>query len=295
MEDEIIKLYLSGFGSTTICKILPNITKRKVLNIIKKNGLTRNRLLGEEFYKNFWEEDNMWCGYYQCIKCNNNIKFCVNDKTLLNRNLKNKNECKKCSLKKQIGNGNPFFNKKHSKESKDLISNKKIGISTSDHMSKQVYKDMFSKMVKERWESGQMEKTRIKLSNLMKERIASGKLKSYNRSKPEFEIIEYLESINLTVTPNFILEAKIFDIYVHELNLLIEYNGDYWHCNPKKYNEFYFNKKKNKTAKEIWEYDKKKLYLAKKYNYNCLVIWELDYKKNKNIIKELISHESNKY
>jgi hypothetical protein len=35
---------------------------------------------------------------------------------------------------------------------------------------------------------------------------------------------------------NYIIESKIFDVYLPQYNLLIEYNGDYWHCNPKKYN-----------------------------------------------------------
>lgn len=83
-------------------------------------------------------------------------------------------------------------------------------------------------------------------------------------------------------------------IYIPKFKLLIEYNGDYWHCNPKKYNENYFNKKKNKTAKEIWEYDNKKLYISKKLGYACEVIWESDYKKNKNIINKIIEkYETN--
>jgi hypothetical protein len=65
---------------------------------------------------------------------------------------------------------------------------------------------------------------------------------------------------------------------------LVEYNGDYWHCNPKKYSEDYFHSKKNKTAKEIWEYDKNKLDLANQRGYNYLIIWESDYKLNPNII-----------
>jgi G:T-mismatch repair DNA endonuclease (very short patch repair protein) len=85
-----------------------------------------------------------------------------------------------------------------------------------------------------------------------------------------------------------LLNGKIFDIFIPTINLLIEYNGDYWHCNPNKYLSDYFNHKKNKTAKEIWEYDLNKLYLAKNNGYNCLVIWESDYKKNKNIILKLI-------
>jgi G:T-mismatch repair DNA endonuclease (very short patch repair protein) len=64
----------------------------------------------------------------------------------------------------------------------------------------------------------------------------------------------------------------------------------HWYCNPNKYDFDYLNVKKNKTTKEIWDYDKNKLYLAKKNGYNCIVIWESDYKKNKNIITEIINN-----
>jgi G:T-mismatch repair DNA endonuclease (very short patch repair protein) len=87
---------------------------------------------------------------------------------------------------------------------------------------------------------------------------------------------------------NYIIESKIFDVYLPQYNLLIEYNGDYWHCNPNKYNTDYINNKKNMTAKEIWEYDKDKIYLAEKNGYYCEVIWESDYKQNKHIILEII-------
>jgi G:T-mismatch repair DNA endonuclease (very short patch repair protein) len=43
-------------------------------------------------------------------------------------------------------------------------------------------------------------------------------------------------------------------------------------------------------AKEIWEYDAKKLYLAEEKGYNCEVVWETDYNKNKNTILELIKN-----
>ena len=155
-------------------------------------------------------------------------------------------------------------------------------------MSKPEYRLLFSEMGKQRWASGKMEAVRIKLSDLMKQRWASGKLKSYNRSKAEDEILEILKEKNIECSPNFILSGKIFDIYVPKFNLLIEYNGDYWHCNPIKYSSDYINIKKNKTAKEIWDYDNNKLDLAKNKNYNFEVIWETDYKKNKEIILEII-------
>lgn len=79
------------------------------------------------------------------------------------------------------------------------------------------------------------------------------------------------------------------DIYIPSINLIIEYFGDYWHCNPIKYNENYFNKKKGQTAKEIWDYDDKKLELITNYGYNLEVIWESDYKKNKNLINQILT------
>ena len=52
-ENKIINLYLSGLGSTTIIKLIPNITKRNILKLLKEKNIIRNRLLGDEFYKDY--------------------------------------------------------------------------------------------------------------------------------------------------------------------------------------------------------------------------------------------------
>jgi hypothetical protein len=237
----------------------------------------------------FNNKNNKWYSYYNCSSCKNNILVEATKKYYLARNLKKKNICKKCSLKKQIGSGNPFFNKSHTSETKLKISKKRKGIRTSYHHSNPKYKKMWSKSKKKLWASGKMEDVRKKMSDLMKKRIANGDIKGYIRSKAEDEIILILNNMGVVCEPNYRLEGKIFDIYVPKFNLLIEYNGDYWHCNPKKYEETYWHKKKNKFAKEIWEYDKKKIYLAKKNNYICEIIWEYDYKKNPEIINKIIN------
>lgn len=249
-----------------------------------------------EKYKNFkFNVDNQkWYSFYECHLCKNKILVEASKEYYLARNLKKKGICKKCSLKKQKGVGNPFYNKTHTEESKNKISKSKIGISTSNHMSKPKYRKMFSDMKKKLWASGEMEGIRIKMSKLMKERIMNGELKSYNRSKAEDEIINKLSEVGINCEPNYRIGSKIFDIYIPQFNLLIEYNGDYWHCNPKKYNAEYWHKKKSKTAKEIWLYDNKKLYLAKKNGYNSKVIWERDYKRNPELINEIIKYYENK-
>lgn len=74
--------------------------------------------------------------------------------------------------------------------------------------------------------------------------------------------------------------AYAFDFtYNHKI---IEFNGDYWHCNPSLYSKDYINKRIGKTAEEIWEYDKVKKDCAEKYGYKLLTIWESDFLNDEN-------------
>jgi very-short-patch-repair endonuclease len=70
---------------------------------------------------------------------------------------------------------------------------------------------------------------------------------------------------------------------------VIEFNGDFYHANPKLYKEDDIVKipKHYKTAKEIWDYDKEKLNLLTSKGYTCKVIWEMDfYSDPEKIVKE---------
>jgi hypothetical protein len=59
---------------------------------------------------------------------------------------------------------------------------------------------------------------------------------------------------------------------------IIEFNGDYWHCNPLtfKSNDI----RRNQTAEEIWQYDSVKNRLAESHGYEVLVIWESEWNKD---------------
>jgi len=83
--------------------------------------------------------------------------------------------------------------------------------------------------------------------------------------------------------------AYSYDFTHKERRKIIEFNGDYWHCNPKVYTADYFHKNKQMTAEDIWEYDKVKTALAENYNYQVLSIWELDWNKDpKQTLKKCI-------
>lgn len=95
-------------------------------------------------------------------------------------------------------------------------------------------------------------------------------------------------------TEKFIRDSLTNKAYKYDLcniknKKIIEFNGDYWHCNPVKYDIAYYHKIKKMKAKEIWEYDEYKYSLAKSYGYELLIVWENDYIKNpKEILKKCL-------
>jgi len=61
------------------------------------------------------------------------------------------------------------------------------------------------------------------------------------------------------------------DLYIKDINMVIEFYGDYWHRNPKKYND-------EESQKVNARDSKRKRLLENKYGVNFLEIWESDYK-----------------
>lgn len=70
-----------------------------------------------------------------------------------------------------------------------------------------------------------------------------------------------------------------YDYVDTELKKCIEYNGDYWHCNPKFYGPDY-KTHYGYSAVEIWNKDEKKLMSIKNRGYDVMVIWESEYLEN---------------
>lgn len=85
------------------------------------------------------------------------------------------------------------------------------------------------------------------------------------------------------------------DYFILELNLCIEFNGTYYHGDPKIFNEHDCPNPHNKTltAKEMWENDNNRYKLLKEIrNIDTIVVWENDYNNGINIenfIKETLN------
>jgi G:T-mismatch repair DNA endonuclease (very short patch repair protein) len=84
-----------------------------------------------------------------------------------------------------------------------------------------------------------------------------------------------------------ILRGLEIDILRYSNKKCIEFNGDYWHCNPNKYSSDFKIRQSNKTATEIWESDKNKRILLNSLGYDLLVVWESDWKQDKMKIVEM--------
>lgn len=108
-------------------------------------------------------------------------------------------------------------------------------------------------------------------------------------SRAEKELVSKLIARNYEVkTQQALNDANwIYDIVVGKK--IIEYHGDYWHCNPNKYPHNYYHKKLQMFAEEKWELDAVKRQHAISKGYEYFVIWEHQYKQDpEKVINECI-------
>lgn len=90
------------------------------------------------------------------------------------------------------------------------------------------------------------------------------------------------------------MDYTTYDFVLKKTKKVIEFNGDYWHCKPSKYDKNFFNKSKQMFAHEIWDRDKLRIKYIEKEGYEVKTIWESDYKQNpEKVIKECIEFLKN--
>ncbi len=104
---------------------------------------------------------------------------------------------------------------------------------------------------------------------------------------------QYLLSNNIVFTEETKIGKKYADFLVGDK--IIEVFGDYWHCNPLKYNKEFYHKHKKLKAKIIWQADKKRIKLLKKSGYSVLIVWERDILHNQSRCFNEISQYLNDY
>lgn len=74
-----------------------------------------------------------------------------------------------------------------------------------------------------------------------------------------------------------------YDFVLPDIKLCIEFNGDYFHANPKLFKEYDTPNPYNKTitAKEIWKADERKNSVIVNCGFELLKVWKSDYNNDK--------------
>jgi len=109
-------------------------------------------------------------------------------------------------------------------------------------------------------------------------RISKGQRNLYEKVKQEYPdaILEhYLRDVGASV-----------DIFIPSINKIIEYYGDYWHCNPKYYEKDYYNKSTKMTASELWDRDREREERLVEGGYDVKIVWENKSIRSTNNIKK---------
>lgn len=104
------------------------------------------------------------------------------------------------------------------------------------------------------------------------------------QSKPQQLIDDLLTNMNINFDREKNIKYYAIDNFLSDYNLMIEVQGDYWHCNP-----ISFTEKIRKNQFDRISRDKSKhTYVRNKYNIEILYLWESDIYKNIELCKKLI-------
>ena len=111
-----------------------------------------------------------------------------------------------------------------------------------------------------------------------------------NRSKGEEDLANWLQSCGLSFRRNVGIDIYNCDIVLDDKKLILEYFGDFWHCNPKFWEADRYHSRMKLNASERWRRDQQKIQDLKSLGYNVMIIWEHSWKNDRpQIEKEILS------
>lgn len=239
------------------------------------------------------------------------IKYCKD----CGKEISKKNKtgyCHKCACKHMSGANNPFYGHHHKQETIEA-QKKKLSIHFKEKWKDPEYRkhvidgvtgnrrsDEFKETqrrnaLKQMQDPKQREVRRIALQKAWQDgRIPIKSHPQSSQSKQEKKFFEELRTSLPDVKFDYHTPLHYFDeelkktrwylpdCLIEDLKLIIEFNGSYWHADPRRYDaeEEIGRRSCARKAKEIWGIDKKRYDIFKDLGYETLVIWGDDYKKN---------------
>jgi len=215
--------------------------------------------------------------------------------------------CNNC--RNRSGKNNPFYGKKHTKETIDKIKEVTSLASIEKWKDKEYrnkvikavskprrkgFKKEQSERIKKWFDDNPIQKDirRKKMKQSWKDGKIEPNINSINESKFEKDLLKELQERlpNLKIRKRTIrINGKWFypDISI-ENNVIIEFFGNYWHANPKIFKDTDIVHHKI-YAKDIWKFDKERIEILEKEGFRVFIVWQDLYQLDKEkVIKELI-------
>lgn len=190
-------------------------------------------------------------------------------------------ECDKAIRRTKVGEKSNRFGIKHSEETLDKISTKrklqgnfKQGIKLSDVTKKRISDTRIERGVAKGELNGMYGKTHTpeSIEKIFKHRY---------KNKLEQLVCDTLDKHSIQYTFQFFLKkdsvCKSYDFHIHNTNILLEIDGDYWHGKDTAKNKF-------KGYLEVQENDKLKTELAETKGFRVVRFWESEIKQDVSII-----------
>jgi len=273
----------------------------------KRNGLSNRKIcvMRQYFYGKFGKE------YVLKITIGRQIKMLADKKRGTKLRPRTEDEKRKISeinkrvwserqdlIELSINNGKASAGRKQSDETINKRRESRKGYKHSKETIKKITKGRFGKSLPEWWREklrvpkktkrenySPTQETRDKLSIITKKQWIDGIHKNVYKSKKQIELEDLLKYMGYMVKDEYRIDGRPYDFYIESLNLIIEFNGTYWHRDPRFYTDDVFK------GKSIWERDRLKMETAKNKGFKTLVIWQYDWeitKDREQFIKEKI-------
>ena len=119
------------------------------------------------------------------------------------------------------------------------------------------------------------------------------KFKCIRTSKKSLIIGDILNQLSIKYEVEKNIGSKFVDYFLTDYNISIEYFGDYWHCNPKKFESNYYNSQLKAIASDLWKRDKERLDKIRNEVDSIIIVWESS-EINSSILEKTIREIKNK-
>lgn len=116
--------------------------------------------------------------------------------------------------------------------------------------------------------------------------------KNNGRSKACESCLNILEKENILIEREKYVNGYFVDGLIIGTNVVVEFYGDMFHCNPTKFHDpNQYCSWIKRTVQEQWDRDRQRISALLRYGYKVIIIWEQDWMMNKNKQIERVKYE----